>query len=333
LPSTAIDKNYKCLFYAIVIFQKNITIDTYGVKHMKLIDKVTYLGLQLFISILGKIPLRTGTSIGNFLGAIWFSVDKKHKKITIDNLSHAYGQELSKKEIITLARKIFKNTARMIFEYAWLYNSVSKNNSKYFSIKGVEYLSAAHAKKKGVLLLSAHLGNWELGAALATFTNFPITVVYRKIKSKPIDLLIQKNRESFGVKVYPLHNAFDGVSQALKRGDLVGLLIDQNTGHNRGVFIDFFGRKACANTGLAKLALQTGAPVVPIFNYRENGKFIIEIQPELPVIRTGDIKNDILKNTQSQNTTIEKIVRKHPDQWFWIHKRWKTRPLHEKRLG
>ena len=175
---------------------------------------------------------------------------------------------MNKKEVIVLARKVFENTVKMIFEYAWLYSSGFKHDSDHFCVKGIEHLKAAHAKKKGVLILSAHLGNWELGAAFALLTGFPITVVYRKIKSEPVDMLVQKNRESFGLKLYPLHNAFDGVRQALEQGELIGLLMDQNTGHNRGVFINFFGRKACANPGLAKLALKTGAPVIPIFNYQ-----------------------------------------------------------------
>jgi len=299
-------------------------------QHMKLIDKAVYLGLQLFFSILGKFSLQTGASLGKFLGKIWFFLDKHHKKITIDNLSHAYGHEMSRKEIITLARKIFNNTARMLFEYAWFYSPGSKHDSGFFCVKGMEHLKAAHAKKKGVLLLSAHLGNFELTAALVSIVDFPITVVYRKIKSKPFDLLVQKNRESVGAKLFPLHNALDGVSQALEQGNLIGLLMDQNVGRKRGVFIDFFGRKACANPGLSKLALQTGAPVIPVFIYREKGKFIFEIQPELPLIKTGDITNDILKNTQIQNITIEKIVRRYPEQWFWVHRRWKTRPLGER---
>ncbi len=283
----------------------------------------------MLIFVLGKFSFRSGASLGKFIGAIWFFLDKTRKNIAIDNLSRAYGPEKSKNEILQLARRVFDNLGRMLFEYAWFYSSGSKHDSGIFSVKGFNHLEAAHAKKKGVLLLSAHLGNWEFGTALAPLTGMPITVVYQKIKFKPLDLLIKNNRKKLGITLLPLHNAFAGVDSALKRGDLIGLLMDQNTRHKKGIFIDFFGRKTSANPGLAKLALQTGAPVIPAFAYRENGKYIFEIQPELPLIKTGDEKTDILLNTQQQNTVIEKIVRRHPDQWFWIHKRWKTRPLDE----
>ncbi len=297
---------------------------------MNLIDKIKYWGLHFFVFFFGKMSLKTGAALGKLLGTLWFYLDKKHRKITIDNLSYAYGQKMSKQEILVLAKKTFINTSRMIFEYTWFYNSKNKHFSEQFIVKGINHLRSAHAKKKGILILSAHIGNWEFGAAFPHLTGFPITVVYRKIKSKPIDMVVKKNRTSIdGVELLPLHNALDDVIQTLKKGGLVALLVDQNTGHRRGVFIDFFGQKACANPGLTKLALQTRSPVIPVFNYREKGKFVVEIQPELQIIKTGDMENDIIKNTQLQNNIIEKIIRKHPDQWFWMHNRWKTRPLNK----
>jgi len=296
---------------------------------MKKFDKAIYLILQLLFFILGKIPLKTGKHLGNILGGLWFFLDKRHRKITKNNLLLAYKKEKSNRQLSALARRVFNNTVRMIFEYAWFYNSEPKYGSDLIRVKGLKHLEKAHAKGKGVILLSAHMGNWEIGAALAAISRLPISIVYRKIKSKPVDLIVQQNRQKMGVKLYPLHNAFDGVNQTLKGGNVVGLLMDQNSGLNRGIFINFFGVKACANPGLAKLALQTGTPVLPSFVYRSSGKFIIEMQPELPVIRTGNREKDILQNTQLQNTVIEKMVRQHPDQWFWIHKRWKTRPLEE----
>ncbi len=296
---------------------------------MKTLDKVIYLLLMLVFLILGKISFRTGKQLGNILGGIWFALDKKHRKTTLDNLSLAYKNEKNITQISDLARKVFNNTVRMIFEYAWFYNSVSKLDSDHIRVNGLDHLKDAHVKGKGVLILSAHMGNWEIGALLAPISGLPISIVYRKIKSEPIDRIVRQNRERLGMSLYPLHNALEGVNKTLKNGNIVGLLMDQNTGLNRGVFVDFFNMKACANPGLAKLALQSGAPVIPVYCYREHSKFIIEIQAELPIIRSGNIEQDILLNTQIQNTAIEKIVKQHPDQWFWIHKRWKTRPLEE----
>lgn len=296
---------------------------------MRYKDRLIYNGLSRFISFLGKLSPDTGRHASRRLGAIWFAVDRKHRTITIENLTTAFGSQMSPEEIRRLAQDVFFNTIRMIFEYAWYYTVSPIDYSGNFRIKGIENVTRALEKKKGVLVVTAHLGNWELATAFGPMTGLPVTVVYRTIKSAPIDQYILDNRIKTGLKLFPLHNALDAVRQALARGEIIGLLSDQNTGHQKGVFVDFFGRKACTNKGLARLALSTGAPVLPIFFYRENGKFTLEIQPELPLIRTGNEETDIVANTQAYTSAIEAIVRRYPEQWFWIHKRWKTRPLDE----
>ncbi len=292
-------------------------------------DRSIHLCLSFILYLLGKIPTPKSVALSNVLGDLWFLCDRKHKKIVLNNLSMAYKNQIKPLKRRQLAKKVFQNTVRMLFEYAWFHTRSPKDVAEFIKIKGLHHLKKAHSKKKGVLLLTGHMGNWEVATVVTSLTGLPLSVVYRKIKSKPIDLLVKKNREAVGLKLYQLHNALDGVQEALACGDIVGLLMDQNTGHRRGVFIDFFGIPACSNPGLAKLALETGAPVVPGFSYRSGNKFVLEIQPEMPVIKTGNPKNDIILNTQNQNNVIEKIVRRYPDQWFWIHNRWKTRPLSE----
>lgn len=294
-------------------------------------EKLLYHILHLVTAALGRCSYGTGVRLSGILGSAWMTLDGKHRRIVLDNLSFAYAGRMNRRQIRRLARRVFDHTIRMLFEYAWFYSKTSGFRSDRIIVRGLPHLENAHKKNRGVLLLSGHIGNWEVAAALAPITGLPASVVYRKIDSVPVDRFVFENRKSLGLKLYPLHNAFDAIFGALKNGELVGLLMDQNTGHARGVFIDFFGRKACANPGLVKLALQTGAPVVPVFNYREKDRIIIEIQPELPIFRTGNREKDILVNTQYQHDVIETIIRRYPDQWFWVHNRWKNQPLDEHR--
>lgn len=293
---------------------------------MNPLDTIIYVTLKYLLLFLGQIPPSTASFFSRYIARIWFRLDGKHRKITLGNLRQAYGETMGTARTTDLAAAVFENTIKMLFEYAWFYGPNVRYNARYFKVKGFSHLLDARKKNKGVLALTAHMGNWELAAALCPIAGIPVTVVYRKIKSGAVDRLVRENRQRLGLSVYPLRNAFKGVTRALHDNQTVGLLMDQNTGHDRGVFIDFFGRKACANPGLSKLALESGAPVVPIFGYRENNHFIIEIQQALPLIKTGDVQRDIHANTQLQNNAIEAVVRRYPAQWFWMHNRWKTRP-------
>ncbi len=301
---------------------------------MNLLDTIIYHGILIFVRALGVISPATGDKIAGVLGAVWFALDKKHRQITLENIAQAYGSELNREQRRKFALTVFKNAANMLFEHARFTRLNPREYSKILSVRGLFNLKAAHARGKGVLCFSSHLGNWELVAGLGSMVDISFSVVYRKLKSQLLDRYIKEKRSAPGCKMLTMHKALDGVLASLDRGDGVGLIIDQNVRkRNRGVFVDFFGRKACANSGLARLALSTGAPVIPVFTFRDGGKFVIEILPEIPLVRTGDDTRDILENTRIHNALIEKYVRKYPEQWFWIHNRWRTRPLDEKRKG
>lgn len=292
-----------------------------------------YHGISIFILCLGVLPLSVTDWIGNALGSLWFAVDKKHRQITLDNIRLAYGNQLSDRQHRNLASTVFKNTVGMLFEHARFSRIHPRNYSKSFSVRGLVNLTIAHARGKGVLCFSAHLGNWEFVTTMGSIVDIPISIVYRKLKFSPLDRYVKENRSASGCRMLTMHKALDEVMASLRRGEVAGMIIDQNTSNRRhGAFVNFFGRKACANTGPAMLALATNASVLPIFTFRENGKFIIEILPEVPVVRTGDYLRDLEENTRIYNSIIETYVRKYPDQWFWVHNRWRTRPLDENKI-
>ncbi|MCK5543240.1 MAG: lysophospholipid acyltransferase family protein [Desulfobacterales bacterium] len=299
---------------------------------MKLTDNIIYFGISTFMSLLGMIPKSIGDRMGYFLGSVWFFLDRKHRKLTINNIKQAYKDEKNDKEIKKIAKTVFKNTARMLFEHTRFHRMKHEDFHDLFSITGLDNLKAAHREGKGILCFSGHLGNWELLSALPYITKIGFSVIYKTVEFAPVDKYITKKREFTGCYMLPLHNALEEVMKSLKRGDMVGLIVDQNVRkRNRGVFIDFFGRKAIATKGLAKLALSTKAPVVPIFIFRDNkGKVNIDILPKMLLIQTQDEEKDLFDNTQIYHSLIEEYVKKYPEQYFWVHNRWKTRPLEEK---
>jgi Kdo2-lipid IVA lauroyltransferase/acyltransferase len=297
---------------------------------MKLTDSIIYFGISTFMYLLGLIPIAIGNFIGDCIGSLWFGLDKKHRKLTCDNIKHAFDDKKNDKEIKKIAKTVFQNTARMLFEHARFHRTKPEDLHKLFSITGLEHLEAAHKEGKGILCFTGHLGNWELLSALAYITKIEFAVVYKTIEFAPLNRYIIKKREFTGAKMFPVHNALDAIVKSLGKGNLAGIWLDQNVRkRHRGVFIDFFNRKACTTKGLARLALSTKAPVIPGFTFKDKGKTHIVILPKMPLIETGNLEQDIFDNTQAYHNIIEKYVRKYPEQWFWIHNRWKTRPLEE----
>jgi KDO2-lipid IV(A) lauroyltransferase len=155
---------------------------------------------------------------------------------------------------------------------------------------------------------------------------FPINIVVRPLDFKPLDHFIFNLRTRYGGKIIPKERSIHAIIKGLHRGEMVALLMDQNVDWYEGVFVDFMGHRACTSKGLALLALKTEAPVVPVFMIREKSGLRAEFEPEIVTVKTGDRQKDIETNTQEYNRVIENFVRRYPEQWFWIHQRWKTKP-------
>ena len=198
---------------------------------------------------------------------------------------------------------------------------------EYFSIKGMNHLENALKKKKGVIGLTCHMGNFELLVAAIAKTGINPYVLYRKLDFNPLEIFVREMRQRFGTTMIPLRKASKRIEELLRQGKLIGTLLDQNVDWYKGVFVEFFGRPACTNNGLAKLVLRTGASVVPVFIVQKEGRFIMEFFPEIALEKTGDMIKDIENNTQNYVSAIENMVRKCPEQYFWVHNRWKTKPF------
>jgi KDO2-lipid IV(A) lauroyltransferase len=190
-------------------------------------------------------------------------------------------------------------------------------------VHGLEHLEKAGTEGKGILHLSAHLGNWELLAPSHAFTPFRLSIVVRPLDHPVLDRLAERFRRRGGVELISKRRAVRGVLEALGRGRMVGVLLDQNASRSEGVFAPFFGVPASTSKGLAVIALRTGAPVVPVSMQRlPGGRHLLEFHPAVPT----DADRDPTRYTAAFNHWIEAAISRAPEQWFWMHKRWRTRP-------
>lgn len=287
-----------------------------------------YLILKSIFRMLSWVPIVMAEKTASVISRVWFKLDKFHRDIAISNLETAFGNEKSVQEIEKLAEKSFYNIANMVFESARSFQWDTYEIKKNMRIEGIQHLNSAQRKGKGTLLLTGHVGNWEMSLFIADLTPYEITGVYKKQKIDAVERFVLEKRISRGGRMYALREAVAGILKELGEGNMMGLLIDHNA-KRRGVFVDFFGKKASTDKGLAQLALSTGAPVVPYFVVRRDNEFVVEVFPEVPLIDTGDHEADILANTLQYNKVIETIIRKYPDQWLWVHRRYQTRPVGE----
>lgn len=181
-------------------------------------------------------------------------------------------------------------------------------------------------QKRGLLILTAHIGNFEMLGMLAAFKGAPLTVVVKQLKPKWLNNYWVSTRGKFGVKMLPAKHSYRYCREALKQNGILGFILDQNMKRNRGIFVDFFGRPACTSPGLALLSAQTGAPVLPAFIVRlPDGRHHVHALDPLPPPPNTD-KTTIRQATQEYTTIIENFIRQYPEQWIWLHRRWRTQP-------
>jgi KDO2-lipid IV(A) lauroyltransferase len=235
---------------------------------------------------------------------------------------------LSADEREAIIKGVFRNLGRLLGEFSQFPKITRENISELVIYDGFENYKLAAERGAGVLLLTGHVGAWELCAFAQGMYGYPLSFLVRPLDNPLLDQMINHYRELSGNRTISKNRAVRPVLNAIGRGSDVGLLIDVNTLADQGVFCDFFGIPACSTTGLAVFALRSGAPVVPgflIWDERLN-KHRLRFEPEIPLIKTGDFKEEVAINTARFTKAIEECARRYPDQWLWIHKRWHTRP-------
>jgi KDO2-lipid IV(A) lauroyltransferase len=273
------------------------------------------------------LPESWAYRFGDALGWLFFYLDRRHRQIAMNNLALAFGNEKDERELRTIAKQSYQHLGRSMAELARVRVSSPEQVMAAVKIEGLDYFLDAQKKGRGVLYLTAHLGNWELMALAQSLQGYPINVVARPVDNPLLENLLLQLRTRWGNRVIKKGGALREVLKHLRVGETVGFLLDQNVAPDQGVFVNFFGRPACTHKTMALLALKTGAVVLPAFTFRENGKgHRIVVGPPILLEETGDTERDVVRNTQKFTDWIESCVRKHPDQWLWVHRRWKTQP-------
>lgn len=277
-------------------------------------------GLKRFMA---RAPRKHIFRIGKLIGRLAYYIDVPHRRIVRRNLTFAYP-DWSREQVKSISRHIFQNLGITFLEIIQLTALSREDLLKKIRVVGLENLQRALRSKKGLILVSGHLGSWEMGLMYAcSILEKPILGVVKKIRFAPLNRRIHRLRARFGLKIVYKKGALPEMRQTLRRGGIVGLLVDQSR-RLEGVEVIFFGHKVTATPAAAFLAIRCKCPVLPLFCVREaNGQLTMVVKPALEFKRTGDLRSDVQANTQVITDVMERMIRKYPEQWFWVHKRWK----------
>ena len=233
-----------------------------------------------------------------------------------------------------ILRRVYFNLGRQLVEFCRMPHYTRENTESSIRYDGLQHYLAAEALGRGVLVLTGHLGAWELSSFYHSLLGHPMGMVIRRLDNRKLDEFVNGIRCMHGNRVLHKDDFARGLLKAMHEGDAVGILMDTNMTPPQGEFVKFFGISACTASGLARVALKTGAAVLPGFMLWEPGerKYVLHFGPQLHFSETGNSELDILAATQQCNDVLESWIRRYPDQWLWIHRRWKTRPPGESTL-
>lgn len=275
--------------------------------------------------IVGVMPESAALRLGSGLGALSYNLSKRYRTVAISNLTQVFGAEWDERRIAATAKRAFQNVGMNLVEFLRFRNMDPSHLDEIVTVEGEENAREALFRGRGIVAVTAHYGNFELFGAAFARKGYPLSVIARDADDKGTTDLINSIREKMGYWVFPRRNAARKALGVLRKNGVLGVLPDQND--LDGIFVPFLGRLAATATGPAFMALHTGAAVVPAFIHRTaNNKHVVRIFPAIEFTPTGDNDADIRALTIRINQALEVVIREHPEQWFWLHNRWKTRP-------
>jgi KDO2-lipid IV(A) lauroyltransferase len=289
----------------------------------KLRHILEYMIFHIFAALVIALPLGAARRFGAFLGSITYSLWSYRREITLDNLRRAFPDK-SPGELERIARASFRNVGIALFELLWLPRMSSDRLRSLVHFDKPDLIKEAYARGKGVLLLSAHFGNWEwLGQGITLNFGFPVHIIVKTQANPLVDKKINERRTRFGNKVIPMETALRDVLRGLREGKAIGIVADQ-AAPQENVPIEFFGRLVPTHQGPAVFSLKVGAPLVGIFVVRQpDGSYHALVQ----AIPSDDLKEyteeNIVELTRRHVKITEEYIRRYPDHWMWMHKRWK----------
>ena len=284
----------------------------------------------LFLKALGILPRPLARILGVWIARVLFFLRPPLHRIAEENLRLAFPDwsEAQRRGVI---RGMVRQIGWLAAEFAHLPSLTRQNLDRVIVMDDIENFREAQARGKGVLFLTGHMSAWELGPYAHALHGAPLHFLVRAVDNTRVDALVARYRCRSGNTPIDKNEAARAVLRVLRANGVVGILADHNASRLEGVFVNFFGSPACTTAGLARFALHTGAAVVPAFVRWDDaiGKYRLAYQPALTLVRTGDEAADVVVNTQRFMDIVEAHVRLYPDQWLWVHRRWRERPAGE----
>jgi Lauroyl/myristoyl acyltransferase len=288
------------------------------------VEKSKTTNILLFVG--RGIPLMVRKGFFMVLFSLFYHLITKNRLIVLHNLQRSFPEK-DLKELMRIAKVVYRHFAIVSAEFFDLPFITTENIHKWVEVDGLENYQAAIAKGKGALSIVAHFGNWELMTIAVPIYLKPMYIVYRPLDNPVFDNIVEYVRTMNGNILIPKGGSGKKIMELLKENQIIGILSDQNVAAYEGVFVDFFGRPACTGVGLAVMAMRSGASVVPAFMARQkSGKYRLILKPAVEITHTDNYDADLVVNTQRFTKIVEEIIREYPDQWFWFHQRWKTKP-------
>jgi len=304
-------------------------------RRVPLQDRIEYAVFRAVFVLFGALPTAVARRVGAWAGSLLYLLDVRDRRVALFNLRLAFPEK-SPAERRSILRASCRNLGRLGAEFCHLsrLNAEALPDLVTFPDRSTWERALARAEHSGMVVLTGHFGNWELLAYAHGLLGHPITLVHRAMRNKVFNEAMNAVRHKAGTRVIEKRAAAKEALRVLKQHGIIVVPADQNQVFSFGVFVDFFGVAACTTPGPARLAMLTGAPIVPVFLVREgeSGRHRVEVLPEVEVASTGNREADIRVTTQRCAAVLEDMIRRYPEQWIWFHKRWKTRPPGELRL-
>lgn len=293
-------------------------------------EKLEYGVIWLLLHALRILPRGAARGVGTALGAVAWHTVPRLRQVGMRNLQLAFPEwpEAKRGEVL---RRVYRNLGWQLAEFCQMPKYTRDSSGEFIRYEGLEHYLSARERGRGVMIVTGHLGAWELSSFWHSLMGYPMAMVIRRLDHAGVDGLVNGIRCLHGNRVLHKDDFARGLIGSMRKGETVGILMDTNMTPPQGVFVPYFGRLACTASGLARVARKTGAAVLPGFLLWEAAerKYVLHFGPEIEVAADGQEDEDAVTNTARFTAVIEAYVRRYPDQWLWVHRRWKTRPAGE----
>jgi Kdo2-lipid IVA lauroyltransferase/acyltransferase len=292
--------------------------------------RLEFILVWTLVKILGTLPRSWARGIGAVVGHIAYLSVPRLRRTGHRNLELAFPESTSE-DRDRILRRLYRNLGWLLAEFCLMKRYTPENTRAFLRYEGLEHFLSARDEGRGVLILTGHLGAWELSSFYHSLMGHPMSIVIRRLDNPLVDELVNRLRCRHGNQVLHKDDFARGLLECMRRGGTVGILMDTNMTPPQGVFVDFFGHPACTASGLARVAMKTGARVLPGFLLWEDSRkqYVLRFGVPVTLESTGDTEADVIANTALFTKVIEGYIRQYPDQWLWVHRRWKTRPAGE----